>query len=321
MSQGQQGRGQHDQEVILWLNEIRKSVWHKLHTKHTKIVTQTQQITNYNVVLSRDNEGTIKIPLIELDDVVIMNKHSVSQGNYGRFSSGRYFRTYYDFSNSNPRQVGDLVFLRGGKPEIIFRDIAAPGRVQSLVNAEKNRLQQQQQKQQQQQQQQKTKPITPIRPQHKNFLTYEYQDFKIDRPHDWVVITDHKAINKNYVVVFKNLPLDSITALGIVIEDNTKNTALEDLSELYLKGLIHDSPNFQLIGAADKIVLGGHVAYKIVYDGLIHNIPARHIQIFTIRNTKIYTLLFNSEVSKFSECLPTVTRMIKSFRIIDTTGK
>ncbi len=75
MSQEQQG--QHDQEVILWLNEITKSVWHKLHTKHTKIVIQTQEITNYNVVLSRDNEGTIKIPLIDLDDVQIMNNRSL----------------------------------------------------------------------------------------------------------------------------------------------------------------------------------------------------------------------------------------------------
>lgn len=315
MSQGQQGQGQHDQEVILWLNEIRKSVWHKLHTKHTKVVTQTQEITNYHVILSRDNEGTIKIPLVELDDVLIMNSHSVSQGSYSRFSGGRYFRPYYDSSNSNSRQVGDLVFLRGGKHEIIFRNISEPGRVQSLVNAEKIRLQQPQ----------KAKPIptiTTIRPQqHEKFLTYLYQDFKIDRPHNWVVITDHKAINKNYVVVFKNLPLDSIAALGITIEDNTRNTALEDLSELYLKGLRHDSHNFQLIEAADKIIWGGQAAYKIVYDELIHNTLARHIQIFTIRNTKIFTLLFNSEVDKFSECFPTVTRMIESFSFIDETGK
>jgi len=97
MSQEQQG--QHDQEVILWLNEITKSVWHKLHTKHTKIVIQTQEITNYNVVLSRDNEGAIKIPLIELDDVQIMNNRSVSQGIYSGFSSGRYFCSYHGFRN------------------------------------------------------------------------------------------------------------------------------------------------------------------------------------------------------------------------------
>jgi hypothetical protein len=308
-------QGQHDQEVILWLNEIRKSVWHKLHTKHTKKVTQTQEITNYNVVLSQDNEGTIKIPLVELDDVLVMNSHSVSQSSYSRFSSGRYFRPYYDSSNSNSRQVGDLVFLRDGKPEIIFRNISSPGRVQSLVNAQRKRLQQLQ----------KAKPIptiTTIRPQQQEkFLTYQYQDFKIDRPHNWVVITDHKAINKNYVVVFKNLPLDSIAALGIAIEDNAKNTPLEDLSELYLEGLRHDSLNFQMIEAADKIIWGGQAAYKIVYDELIHNILARHIQTFTIRNTKIYRLLFNCEVDKFSECLPTVTRMIESFSFIDKTGK
>nr|MDQ6865864.1 hypothetical protein [Thermoproteota archaeon] len=139
MSQEQQG--QHDQEVILWLNEITKSVWHKLHTKHTKIVIQTQEITNFNVVLSRDNEGTMKIPLIELDDVQIMNNRSVTQGIYNGFSSGRYFCSYHDFSNSNSRLVGDLVFLHCGKPEIIFRNIAAPNRVASLVKAEKKRLQ------------------------------------------------------------------------------------------------------------------------------------------------------------------------------------
>src|SRR5438128_12003542 len=105
MSQGQQGQEQPDQEVILWLNEIRKSIWHKLDTRHTKIVTQTQEITNYNVVLSRDNEGTIKIPLVELDEVLIMNNRSISQDSYSRFSSGRYFRPSYGFSNYNWRTV------------------------------------------------------------------------------------------------------------------------------------------------------------------------------------------------------------------------
>ena len=59
----------------------------------------------------------------------------------GFLQAGTFVR-YHDFSNSNSRHVGDLVFLHCGKPEIIFRNIAAPNRVASLVKAEKKRLQQ-----------------------------------------------------------------------------------------------------------------------------------------------------------------------------------
>jgi hypothetical protein len=316
MSQEQQG--QHDQEVILWLNEITKSVWHKLHTKHTKIVIQTQEITNYNVVLSRDNEGTIKIPLIELDDVQIMNNRSVSQGIYSGFSSGRYFCSYHGFSNSNSRHVGDLVFLHGGKPEIIFRNIAAPNRVASLVKAEKKRLQQLQ----------NDKPIDNTAPiQQEKIQCYQYQDktgqnlFQINRPLNFIVITDHEAINKNYVVILKALPLTSLAALGIAISDNDKDLTLDVYANTNIETLfiIEKTKNFHLLESTNKATLGGEKAHMIVYNGLINNVYSTHLNIIAMHNNKIYSILFNCDVDEYQQYLPIVTRMIESFTFIVRT--
>jgi hypothetical protein len=316
MSQEQQG--QHDQEVVLWLNEIKKSLWHKLHTKHTKIVIQTQKITNYNIVFSRDNEATIKIPLIELDEVLITNNRSVSQGIYSGFSSGRYFRSYYGFSNSNSRHVGDLVFLHGDKPEIIFRNIADPNRVASLVKAEKKRLQQLQ----------NDKPTDNTAPiQQEKFLCYQYQDktgqnlFQINRPLNFIVITDHEAINKNYVVILKALPLTSLAALGIAILDNDKDLTLDAYADTNIETLfiIEKTKNFHLLESTSKATLGGEKAYKIVYNGLINNVYSTHLNIFAMYNNKIYSILFNCDVAEYQQYLPTVTRMIESFTFIART--
>jgi hypothetical protein len=316
MSQEQQG--QHDQEVVLWLNEIKKSLWHKLHTKHTKIVIQTQKITNYNIVLSRDNEATIKIPLIELDEVLITNNRSVSQGIYSGFSSGRYFRSYYGFSNSNSRHVGDLVFLHRDKPEIIFRNIADPNRVASLVKAEKKRLQQLQ----------NDKPTDNTAPiQQEKFLSYQYQDktgqnlFQINRPLNFIVITDHEAINKNYVVILKALPLTSLAALGIAILDNDKDLTLDAYADTNIETLfiIEKTKNFHLLESTSKATLGGEKAYKIVYNGLINNVYSTHLNIIAMHNNKIYSILFNCDVDEYQQYLPTVTRMIESFTFIART--
>lgn len=316
MSQEQQRK--HDQEVILWLNEITKSVWHKLHTKHTKIVIQTQEITNFNVVLSRDNQGTMKIPLIELDDVQIMNNRIVSQGIYSGFSSGRYFCSYHDFSNSNSRHVGDLVFLHCGKPEIIFRNIAAPNRVASLVKAEKKRLQQLQ----------NDKPIDNTAAiQQEKFLCYQYQDktgqnlFQINRPLNFIVITDHEAINKNHVVILKALPLTSLAALGIAISDNDKDLTLDAYANTNIETLfiIEKTKNFHLLESTTKATLGGEKAHMIVYNGLINNVYSTHLNIIAMHNNKIYSILFSCDVDEYQQYLPTVTSMIESFTFIAGT--
>ncbi|HET7148177.1 MAG TPA: hypothetical protein VFI73_06715 [Candidatus Nitrosopolaris sp.] len=313
----QEHQKQHDQEVILWLNEITKSVWHKLHTKHTKIVIQTQEITNYNVVLSRENEGTIKIPLIELDDVLIINNRTVNQGIYSGFSSGRFFCSYYGFSSSNSRQVGDLVFLRGGKPEIIFRNIATPDRLASLVKAEKKKLQQLQ----------NDELIDNIAPIQEKFRCYQYHDktgqklFQINRPLNFIVITDHEAINRSYVVILKATPLTSLAAVGISILDNDKDLTLDAYANTNIETLfsIEKAKNFHLLESINKATLGGEKAHMIVYNGLINNVYSTHLKIIAMHNNKIYSILFNCDVNEYQQYLPTVTRMIESFTFIDRT--
>jgi hypothetical protein len=270
------------------------------------------------VVLSRDNQGAMKIPLIELDDVQIKNNRSVIQGIYSGFSSGRYFCSYHDFSNSNSRYVGDLVFLHCGKPEIIFRNIAAPNRVASLVMAEKKRLQQLQ----------NDKPIDNTAAiQQEKFLCYQYQDktgqnlFQINRPLNFIVITDHEAINKNHVVILKALPLTSLAALGIAISDNDKDLTLDAYANTNIETLfiIEKTKNFHLLESTNKATLGGEKAHMIVYNGLINNVYSTHLNIIAMHNNKIYSILFNCDVDEYQQYLPTVTRMIESFTFIVRT--
>jgi hypothetical protein len=150
------------------------------------------------------------------------------------------------------------------------------------------------------------------------FSIYSHDEFKIDRPANWIIITNPKASTEKFVVIFKDPPLDSIAALSIEIEQNIKNMPIYELPKLDLMSLEHEVPKFKLVEITNTFDWAGQPASKIVFDGLMQDRLVRQMRISTIKNSRLYRLVFICEAMKFQERLPTAIHVVDSFDF--TTG-
>jgi hypothetical protein len=115
-------------EQVLWHNEVTEGFFKKK-------VVETQKITDYRVYQNSDY-----ITLSELDDIMIMNAHNVSESNSTSMSSGTSFPTGFGSSKSRSKKIGDLVFIYRGTPRIIFKQIEDPQGVARLAKAARKRV-------------------------------------------------------------------------------------------------------------------------------------------------------------------------------------
>lgn len=106
-------------EDVLWENIVSKGLI-------KREVVEVQRLTNYRVM---QNERSIGLPMV--DDILVMNSHSVSQGQF--VSVGRYTRV--GMGSGRSRTVGDVVFMRQGKPFIVFRQIGDPHGLERLAKS------------------------------------------------------------------------------------------------------------------------------------------------------------------------------------------
>lgn len=110
-------------EETLWRNQVTQGIFKKK-------VVEVQTITNYRIL--RNDKGVM---FKDIDDVVVMNQHRVSQSNYMGTSYGRYTRFGTGSTRSKGKTVGDVVFMRQGKPVIRFNQIADPHGVVRLAKS------------------------------------------------------------------------------------------------------------------------------------------------------------------------------------------
>lgn len=106
-------------EQILWERQLTKGVF-------KKEVVAVERISNFRVSV---NTSTVGLGVLE--DVLVMNAHSVSQGSY--VSTGRGVRV--GMGSSKSRTVGDVVFMYKGKQHFIFHGIADPHGLVRLVKS------------------------------------------------------------------------------------------------------------------------------------------------------------------------------------------
>jgi hypothetical protein len=85
-------------EETLWRNQVTQGIFKTM-------VVEVQTITNYRVL--RNDSGLM---FKDIDDVVVMNQHRVSQSNYTGTSYGRYARFGRGSTQSRSKIVGDVVF-------------------------------------------------------------------------------------------------------------------------------------------------------------------------------------------------------------------
>lgn len=111
-------------EEVLWQRQLTKGVFKKQ-------VVAVERITNYRI---NQNEKVIGFGMVE--DIVVMNRHSVSSGSSAGVITGRYgARTMVGSGSSKSHQVGDLVFMYQGKPFITFQQVTDPNGISDLLKS------------------------------------------------------------------------------------------------------------------------------------------------------------------------------------------
>lgn len=74
--------------------------------------------------------------------------------------------------------------------------------------------------------------------------------------------------------------------------------------------------DFELNESTTITVAGGNPAHKMVYTNVEeNNIQTKTMQVLTIKNDKIYLITYTAEQRKYDSYLPTIQKMIDSFRI------
>ena len=77
----------------------------------------------------------IRIPWGNITDVIVMNQHSMGSGMHMTVASSRYTRQYLGYNTFGSQQIGDVMFMSGGAPVIIYRSIADPHGVAQLAKS------------------------------------------------------------------------------------------------------------------------------------------------------------------------------------------
>ena len=79
--------------------------------------------------------------LRDLDDIIIMNQHGVSESQHTGYYSGIYYSRFgYGSGSSTSKTIGDVVFSYQGQPAIIFRQLGDPNGIARLQSRKKKNL-------------------------------------------------------------------------------------------------------------------------------------------------------------------------------------
>jgi serine/threonine-protein kinase len=153
--------------------------------------------------------------------------------------------------------------------------------------------------------------------QSEQFITYENKDYHLvlKYPETWVKQDIEDPITGE-IVAFAS-PTEGVSDLFqekiiITIEDLAKNTrTLEDYQEEIIDKLGR-SPDLT-IEKERRVKLANKPAYKIVYSRQDEQIDLQQMEVFTIRNDRVYVLTYIAERAKYSKFLKTAERIINSF--------
>ena len=136
-------------EIDPWSGELQQGeefVWSHREEKgiFNKHLSRLCAITNYRI-FAYDAEISKVIGLLmtsDLEDVVVMNTHraynSTRYGTYGSFARG--FGVTGGQSSGRSVTVGDIVFMKSGKPVITWCEATDPNGLKRLVMAVKKEL-------------------------------------------------------------------------------------------------------------------------------------------------------------------------------------
>jgi hypothetical protein len=152
-----------------------------------------------------------------------------------------------------------------------------------------------------------------------SILVYESPAYGIrtQYPDGWEIVIQ-SASNSSLSLQF-NSPLENdndVFRENVLFEINTisNNTAVSNYTSAALTSYLESFPDFELIELSLTNLTNAAIpAYKLVasraQDGL------DFMQIFAIKEDKLYTILYSSEKTRYSTYLPIIEEMIDSFEV------
>lgn len=155
-----------------------------------------------------------------------------------------------------------------------------------------------------------------------SLLSYENPTYgiKIQYPSNWMASTNQLP-TYNSIIGFYS-PLESLSDVlpvefALSITTYTNNISLDEYTKITRTALEQQGME---ITESESTTLAGNPAHKITFspgDQIAQNSPVefKFMQIFTTIGSKVYSLSYNAEASKFSTHLDTIQQMLNSLKI------
>lgn len=154
-----------------------------------------------------------------------------------------------------------------------------------------------------------------------NFLTYENPTYGIGikYPQDWT--KKERTTEGTKAVAFLSPKKDdsemSQVGLEIFVLDMPTQVTLDEYTQSVVNTQITDCemPNCNIIDSGDT-TLANNLAYKLIRTTETSQHKLTSMSIWTIKDNKLYSLMYTAESAEYSKYLDTVNEMIDSFEII-----
>jgi serine/threonine-protein kinase len=147
-----------------------------------------------------------------------------------------------------------------------------------------------------------------------HYLTYEnpiYQ-IKMQYPADWE--KKDQGLGGDNVVKFV-LPQQRFPSLFVQTEHLDSSKLLQEFTYDKINHLRQLFLDFDII-EQNLTNLAGNNAYKIVYTFTLEQISYKRMDIWTIKDDRVYIINYLVEKGEYSNYLPTIQKMVDSFEIV-----
>lgn len=149
------------------------------------------------------------------------------------------------------------------------------------------------------------------------FLTYENPESGISilYPSNW-----EKLANLDNFVTFTAPPeIDTRiypAALGLKVQElSSQNIPLEEITKVQMSDLKKSNPDVNVLESTSTTI-AGKPAHKIVFSAIDNEeVERKAMQVWTVIGNKAVLITYKAEPDKFSNYLPTIERMIESFKV------
>jgi eukaryotic-like serine/threonine-protein kinase len=151
------------------------------------------------------------------------------------------------------------------------------------------------------------------------FLTYENSELgiSIQYPSNW-----EKLVNLDNFVTFTAPPETDTriypAALGIKVQElSSQNIPLQEITKVQMSDLKRSNPDLNVLESTSTTI-ADKPAHKIVFSAIDNKeVERKAMQVWTVIGNKAFLITYKAEPDKFSSYLPTIERMIDSFKVIE----